>query len=213
MATFRPNIDLLSIPGAKPLTINEGTADKPRNVNYICIPADVNEISIERSRNDESKLTAYLPLMMRPLSQRYIDSIVENKQRRGDAVDMNKIESHEITLNHTPEFMKVWAERVAAKVLKDHPDWQGQNSTEKVANGANDLYYEVRRIINKRIGKGYPVLAQQQSAQPAPMNNFGAPAGVNPFEPTGAVAAAAGTAQQAPQMAGPGEASADDLPF
>ena len=209
MATFRPNIDLLAIPGAKALTINDGTAEKPNNVNYICIPADVNEIRIERSRNDESRLTAYLPLMMRPLSQAYINSIVENKQRRGDTVDMSKIESHELTLNHTQEFMKAWAQRVAAKVLKDHPEWQGQNPLEKVANGANDLYYEVRRIINKRVGKGYPVLAQQQSAQSAPMNNFGAPAGYSSFVPA--------SSQPEQQSAGynpAGEAGPeDDLPF
>lgn len=207
MATFRPNIDLMALPGAKALTLNDGTADKPKNVNYICIPADLNEIRIERSRNDESKLTAYLPLMMRPLSQAYIDSIVQNRQRRGDAVDMNKIESHELTLNHTPEFVKAWTDAVAAKLLKEHPEWAGQNPHERVANGQNDLYYEVRRTINKRVGKGYPVMAQQQAAQAAPMNNFGAPAGVSQFIP-----------QEVPEAAAPaqdpvGEAPIDDLPF
>lgn len=203
MATFRPNIDLLAIPGAKAMTMNDGTAEQPRNVNYICIPADLNEISIERSRNDESKLTAFINLMMRPLSQRYIDTIVENRQRRGDAVDMNKIESHEITLNHTPEFVKAWTERVAAKLLAEHPEWQGQNPYEKVDGAANDLYYEVRRTVNKRVGKGYPVGVSQSSHQ-APAPTFGFAQGAQAFVPTG-------NAEQVPM--GPGEAPIDDLPF
>ena len=205
MASFRPNIDLLSIPGAKALQMNDGTAEKPVMRNYICIPADLNEIKIEASRNDQTKLTAYMNLMMRPFGQAYINSVVDNKQRRGDAVDMSKIESHEITVNHTQEFIDAWKGAVAQAVLKEHPEWNGQ-SLDKLPDGKySDLYYEVRRRINKRVGKGYPVMAQsQQQVQSVPVNSFGMAQGVAPFDPNN---------EPAPQMAAPGEAPVDDLPF
>lgn len=211
MASFRPNIDLLALPGAKALSFNEGTAEAPRNVNYVCIPADLNEIHIAPSR-DGKRMTAYLSLMMRPLQQKYIDAVVMNKQRRGDAVDMSKIESHELTLNHTSDFFKVWCEAVAAKVLSEHPDWRGQNPLEKMADGSNDLYYEVRSIINKRIGKAYPMLDQPSQQHQPQSAALGAPPAYAPYLPNDGVGSAPVFAAPMQQGAG-GEAAVTDLPF
>lgn len=207
MANFNASIDLLSIPGAKPMTINDGTAEKPKMVNYICIPADLNEVTIQQGRGDRQSLVAYIRLAMRALGKNYIDSIVASRQRNGDEVDMSKIETHELTLSHTAEFSKAWAKAVAASVLKEHPEWAGQNPEEKSADAAqNALYYEVRRRINKRVGKAY-MMQTEKTAAPVPPSSFATPAGYGAFDPQAAAAA--------PMMAPPaGEmAPYGDLPF
>lgn len=199
MASFSPNIDLLSIPGAKPVTFEEGG----RKVNYICIPADLNEIKIEPSRADNNTLTAYLRTKMFPFSQSYINTIVSNKQRRGDTVDMSKIESHELVLSHSKEYIDAWTPRVVAKLVKEHPEWSALNPAEK-----NDLYYAVRRLINKRIGKAYPAMSDGQQA-PAPVPaQFNAPPQFTDYmaPPVSVQQAPAASVQQAP-------AADDDLPF
>lgn len=189
------------------MTINDGTAEHPKNVNYICIPADLNEVAIQQGRSDQQKLVAYIRLAMRSLSKNYVDSIVAARQRSGDEVDMSKIETHELTLSHTQEFSKAWAKAVAAAVLKEHPEWAGQNPEDKSADaGQNSLYYEVRRRINKRVGKAY-MMQTERTAQPVPPSSFATPAGYGVFDPSAAGAA--------PMMAPPaGEMAPDgDLPF
>lgn len=200
MATFNPSIDLMSIPGAKIYSIPEGG----RNVNYICIPADLNEISIEPSRSDATKQTAYMRTRMRPLSRAYIDSIIENKKRRGDEVNTANIESHEITINHTKEFIEAWVSPVSERVLKEHPEWASQNAREFIQGGNNDLYFEVRRRINKRIGKAYPVMFSDDN-QTRPVQQFATPESFNTFS----------AGEQSQQQSSGTEAAPpfDDLPF
>lgn len=197
MANFNLRTDLLALAGAQVfnLTMKEGANPQ----TCICIPIGPNGITVQPSRGDQNRMTAYVRMTMREISRQYIDKIVLEKQRNGDVVDMTKIESHFLNLSQPQEIFDLYKQAVANVVLQEHPDWQGQSLDPE---SKSQLYYTVRDRINKRVGKAYPLMASQSNAQTpvAPMQ-FAAPSTASPV--------AAGESVNPVT----GEVISDDLPF
>lgn len=196
MANFNELIDLLALAGAQVLNLTMKGGDRP--TTCICIPVGPNGITVQPSRADQSRNTAYVRLSMREISRPYIEKIVLDKQRRGDAVDMTKIESHFVQLSQPQEVFDLYKQAVANAVLAEHPEWQGQSLDPEQKTS---LFFAVRDRINKRVGKAYPQFARAEApAAPAPAP-FAAPAAVAPLQPGSTVNPVTG------------EVITDDLPF
>lgn len=202
----RLSIDLLAIPGAKLYKLNMGTTEKPKMQTCVCIPADEKlngiEVKAYQRENGQTDTTAYVNMATKSFSAEYIQKALANaRPRPGETqVSMSDVASHEIKMACPKPVFDAYGELVAKQILQQHPDWAGQ-SLEPAERGqrSSDLYYAVRDRINKRVGKAFPnsrevaVQAAAVEAQPfavQPMGN-----------------------EPAPQMAGPGEAPVDDLPF
>lgn len=202
----RLSIDLLAIPGAKLYKLNMGTAENPNIQTCICIPANEKlngiEVKAYQRENGQTDTTAYVNMATKAFSAEYIQKALANaRPRPGETqVSMSDVASHEIKMACPKAVFDTYKELVAKQIVQQHPDWSGQ-SLEQAERGqrSSDLYYAVRDRINKRVGKAFPnsnevaVQAATVDAQPLTIQPMG-------NEP-------------APQMAGPGEAQADELPF
>lgn len=237
MASYRVYADLMAYTGAqyinakaRPRKEGESDADyaKVPIVSGVFIPDKYNDIQVAADTSKEgfrnaSGLTAKLNLNVYPLRlgngqdgqptphQKLVDAAKIRVQQQGNDVTAYNIPSVSVNASFRKEFLDDMRKKVAAQLIRQHPEWQG--TTEETNT---DLRRAVSARIPYEIGLGYlrepkgNGQSQQQAVAPAAFADFGAP---NPFAPTGAVAAA-GAQQQAPQMAGPGEAGPEDyLPF
>lgn len=202
----RLSIDLLAIPGAKLYKLNVGTAEKPNMQTCVCIPADEKlngiEVKAYQRENGKTDTTAYVNMATKSFSVEYIQKALANaRPRPGETqVSMSDVASHEIKMACPKAVFDAYAELIAKVILLEHPEWAGQ-SIEPAERGqrSSELYYAVRDRINKRVGKAFTnsnevaVSAATVEAQPLSMQPMGN--------------------ESAPQMAGPGEAPVNDLPF
>lgn len=165
MASFSGNIDLMKLKGAKLLSMEDN--GKPRN--YICVPLDINEISVVENNQTHEQM-ARLRVNIWPYNDAYGNAIRQKALQRGDDPNKVDIPSHEMTVNYSPGFVKAYAKAVAKKVIDadggKHPEWASQDPTDE--NTA--LYKAVRNRMNYRISNLY-----LRTAQPTQQQGFAAP--------------------------------------
>ena len=162
MASFNGNVDLLALNGAQVMTGIGGKDDKRP---YICIPADVNEIKIEASKNDQSKMMAKLRVNIWPLNDAYKNKVRQSAMERGDT-NIN-VPTHEMQISFSIDYIKAVIKAYPA-LVQQVKDANKERSPQIVDQNPEDentqLFKLIQRRMNKRLANLYQHIAQP--AQP-----------------------------------------------
>ena len=224
MASYRVQADLMAYMGAQYINAKarprlEGETDEQYAqvpvVSGVFIPDKYNDILVQTDNSKEgfrnaSGLTARISLNVYPLQlgndqngqprpdQKLVDAAKLRVQQSGEEVTAYNIPAVSVNASFRKEFIDDLRKKVAAKLLRQHPEWAGTSEEDNP-----DLRRAVSAQIPYRLGLGFlrepKNAAPQQAAAPAPIgiSDFGIPVVGAPMMPP-------------PQG---GEAVPDDLPF
>lgn len=182
MASFRINLNLLAFAGSKCVTMDENG----KNVNYVMIPMDINEIKVVMPRDKSDVMRANVWLSMWPYNESYRNTVRQGKERRGDPSDESRIPTHKIEMSHSEDFVKAWAgvRKLVDKVLADDNGQTPGLAQQNPLDSNSKLYQNIRNCLNKRVAQCYAIPPKTQQQAPA---QFGTPetgAPAQPFDPS-----------------------------
>jgi hypothetical protein len=195
MAHYRFSIDLGRFIGARYITVNN---EEGKAVNGIFIPSSINAINVLNDTRDEGKrnqsgFKAFVNFAMRRSSEKYISTIRQSTIGRGETVTEYNIPYYQACVSIKEEMRTKIRAVLAAKVLKDHPEWNGQSDTP-----GTDLSRAVSMLMPFAMGDCY--LVEENRTQTQSVNsNVPSAASVQGYTP------AAAPAENQPWN--------DDLPF
>lgn len=166
MASYKGNIDLLSLNGAKVIVGVNGEKD---NRPYLLIPCDLNEIRLEAAKNDASKQTAKLRVQIWPFSESYKAAARRGNLERGDGE--GDIATHEMRMNYSVDYIKAVAKNFPK--LVDQVKEAGKEKDPEIVNqDYNDenshLFKAIRNRMNKRLAQLYQPKPTNQSSAYTP---------------------------------------------
>lgn len=203
MASYKGNIDLLSLNGAQVFT---GIDQKNPGKAYVCIPVDLNDIRVE-SVNGGAQGTPRTVVRLRvniwPLNEQYKARVRQSSLERGDS--NVSVPTHEMQISYSTDFVK-HAARSLPKLVEEvrkanaerHPEFAAQDPTDET----QPLFKAIRSRMNKRIAMLYqPQTAQQPSPYPNQAAGYAQAGGASVYTP---VAATVGAVEFEPD---------EDLPF
>lgn len=201
MASFNGSIDLLALNGAQ---VFSGIDQKNPKRAYVCIPVDLNEIKILKSRTTtatvpdasasgiQAKQRAALRVNIWPLNENYKAAARRSAQERGDS--NANIPTHEVQQSFTTDYIKgiikafpKLVEQVKEANKERNPDIVNQDPLDENTH----LFKAIRNRMNKRIAMLYQPQSQpQQTYTPQTFTQAGAPTayvapaeGTDPFNP------------------------------
>lgn len=202
MASFNGSIDLLSLNGAQVFTgIDKNNPQRA----FVCIPVEVNEITVEPAPNNAQRTLAKLHVNIWPLSEQYKAKARQSAIERGDT----KVSppTHEMQVSFTPQYIKdaidcfpKLVEQVKEANKERNPDIVNQNPKDE----NTQLFKAIRRRMNKRLALLYQPLStmQSQTAYQAPT-----------YAQAGAAAAYTPPTENTNPFADYTDADVGDLPF
>lgn len=157
MASFYGTIDLLKLKGAKLLS---GLDDKHPQMNWVCVPC-VNYSGVEvRKHHNDDGFSATFPINLWPVSEKYRQAVIANKQSRGDDISNYNPPSHQVEVGYSQEFRQKAMDAAQKRILSEHPDWKDNPAHERELKNA---VYDAVRVrlgnITARIDR-----SQQQSS-------------------------------------------------
>lgn len=164
MAHYRFSIDLGRFIGARFVTINN---EEGKPVNGIFIPSGINAINVLADTRDEGKrnpsgIKAFINLVMRRASNKYIDTIRQSTVGRGETVTEYNIPYYQACLSIKEEIRNKIREVLAKKVIQQHPEWNGQSDTQ-----GTDLSRAISMMMPFTMGDCYLVEENRNTAAPA----------------------------------------------
>lgn len=199
MASFNGNIDLLKLNGSQ---IYTGIDQKNPSRAFICIPLDVNEIRVEKSKNSDAQL-AKLRVNIWPLGESYKAKVRQSASERGDS--NTAVPTHEIQLSFSSDYVKAVVKKFPKLVeqVKDAnkervPDICNQNPEDENSY----LFKAIRNRMCKRIAMLYQ---PQPKAQTSPYSQT--------YAQVGAVSSYTASAENQSNEFGYSSFTDEDLPF
>lgn len=161
MASFYGNIDLLKLNGSQ---IYTGIDQKNPSRAFICIPLDVNEIRVEKSKSSDAQL-AKLRVNIWPLGESYKAKVRQSASERGDS--NTPVPTHEIQLSFSSDYVKAVVKKFPKLVeqVKDAnkervPDICNQNPEDENSY----LFKAIRNRMCKRIAMLYQPQPKTQTS-------------------------------------------------
>lgn len=198
MASFYGSLDLLKFKGAKLLS---GLDEKHPEMNYVCIPI-VNYSGVSLLKGHDGNMRANVPLNYWPVSERYRQAIIANKQSRGEDISRFNPPSHQVEVSYSQEFREKALEAAKKRILTEHPDWKDNPEHEK------ELKSEMYNAVRIRLGNITAHVEWGSSGYGSPSNGYQqAPAAQNAQPWTPPTVDADGNEQMPYGM------EDDDLPF
>ena len=201
MASYNGNIDLLSLNGAQ---VFKGIDAKNPERVYVCIPADLNEIKVEKALKDPIRTLAKMRVNIWPLNEQYKAKVRQAALERGDS--NVTVPTHEMQMSYSVDYIKTVAqkfpklvEQVREANKERDPDIVNQDPTDENSH----LFKAIRQRMNKRLAMLYQPQATQQPSPYATQN-----VGV-----AGAVTGYVAPAENTDPLAGYTDADVGDLPF
>lgn len=166
MASFGGGLDLLAFLGTKLLTGLD--SDKP-NRGYICIPVDMNKISLYNDKNGVCHAEA--KFNMWPASKGIVDWWRKQRITAGEAITVYNVPSHRIEINYPEEYQQKLMQGAKAKYIAEHPEecatpeMQDENQNK---NLRNYMYNFAHRDLCASVWMHQPKNQVGGSAAPAP---------------------------------------------
>ena len=201
MASYNGNIDLLSLNGAQ---VFKGIDAKNPERVYVCIPADLNEIKVEKASKDPTRTLAKMRVSIWPLNEQYKAKVRQAALERGDS--NVTVPTHEMQMSYSVDYIKTVAQKFP-KFVEQVKEANKERDPEIVNQDPTDenthLFKAIRQRMNKRLAMLYQPRATQQPSPYATPN-----VGV-----AGAVTGYAAPAESTDPLAGYTDADVDDLPF
>lgn len=202
MASFRGNIDLLSLNGAQVFTGID--KNKPQRA-YVCIPVDVNEIKVEPAPNNAQRTLAKLHVNIWPLNEQYKARVRQSAIERGDT--NVSVPTHEMQVSFTTDYIKL-AIDTFPKLVEQVKEANKERNSDIVNQNPKDettqLFKAIRSRMNKRLAMLYQPLSNTQ-----PQGAYQAPS----YAQAGAASAYTPPTENTDPLAGYTDINEDDLPF
>lgn len=201
MASYNGNIDLLSLNGAQ---VFKGIDAKNPERVYVCIPADLNEIKVEKAPKDPTRTLAKMRVNIWPLNEQYKAKVRQAALERGDS--NVTVPTHEMQMSYSVDYIKTVAQKFP-KLVEQVKEAQKERDPDIVNQDPADENTHLFKAIRQRMNKRLAMLYQPQSTQqPSP---YATPnVGV-----AGAATGYAAPAESTDPLAGYTDADVDDLPF
>lgn len=178
MPSFNTTIDLMQLKGARLLS---GIDQQHPGRNFICIPVDWSEIKVTENRQQPGIFRANMRINLWPTSEKFRQACIDRRRQRGeDTTDYNP-PSHTVELSYSPEFADKAKAAAKARLLREHPEWDSDENTNR------DLKNAIYEAVRVRLGSAYVNQPREQrtfSGQaPAAQNysDYQAPAQDDPF--------------------------------
>lgn len=153
MASFYGSIDLLKIKGARLLS---GIDEKHKDMNFVCIPiVNYSGVSLQQNRDGQG-YRASLPVNLWPVSEKYRQTAIANRQSRGEDITNYNPPSHQMEVSYQQDFREKAMEAAKKRILTEHPDWKDNPEHEK------DLQNAVFNAVRIRLGNITAHIARQQ---------------------------------------------------
>lgn len=165
MASYNGNIDLLSLNGAQ---VFKGIdKNNPERV-YVCIPADLNEIKVERHPKNPDRTLAKMRVSIWPLNEQYKNAVRRSAQERGDS--NVTVPTHEMQLSFSADYIKAIVARfpkLVEQVKEANKERDADIVNQDPAEENTHLFKAIRNRMNKRLAMLYqPQQTQQQTPYP-----------------------------------------------
>ena len=160
MARYRNSQDLGVFIGAKYITCPN---EEGKPVRGIFIPDAFNGIAVTQDNREEGKrnssgIRAFINTQQRFANQKYIDSVKERLVKSGEQITAYNVPAYQICYTLPEEKRNKIRAALAAKILKEHPEWAGQTDTQ-----GTDLARAISMMMPFQMGDSY--LIEDQNTQ------------------------------------------------